>query len=236
MKNILIFTFLTLVVLQSCNKSEIGNVDLVFEANFGTEILELGKDYELLDGRKFEINKTDFFLSDVRLVSNDGREKELFEFIQVDFSDSPGGVKFSVADIDAINYESIQFNLGLNEDLNKTRPEDYEADSPLNNSGYYWEGWSSYIFSKTEGKVEDEDGNITEGYIFHTGTDDLLKEVSLVLDRTLISGEDNEIRIGFDHAPLFQKNGEVIELGFNHDPSTTLNEFITRMSNSFSIK
>jgi len=152
MKNILIFTFLTLVVLQSCNKSEIGNVDLVFEANFGTEILELGKDYELLDGRKFEINKTDFFLSDVRLVSNDGKEKELFEFIQVDFSDSPGGVKFSVADIDAINYESIQFNLGLNEDLNKTRPEDYEADSPLNNSGYYWSAWDSYIFTKQEGR------------------------------------------------------------------------------------
>ncbi|MDA9774490.1 hypothetical protein N9B82_05995, partial [Saprospiraceae bacterium] len=206
------------------------------EATFGNDILQIGAEYTLVDGRKFVINRSDFFLTDVRLIADDGSETELFEVIQVDFTDAPGGKKYEVEGVKTINFESIRFNLGLNESLNKTSPVDYEASSPLNNSGYYWEGWSSYIFSKTEGKVENADGDIVDPWIYHTGTDPLMKEVTLPVDRIFSHDEDNELRIAFDHQGLFQKDGEAIDLGINHDPSTTLNEFITRMSESFTVK
>lgn len=237
-KLLFVFGAIIMLAVTSCIPDETqGTIDLVFEATYGEDILTIGKEYEMLDGRKFIINRSDFFLSDVKLIADDGSEKVLFDYIQVDLTDAPGGKKFDFdTGINEGNYESLKFNLGLNPTLNATSPVDYEASSVLNNSGYYWAGWDSYIFSKTEGKVADANGDLTEAWIFHTGMDDMLRPVTVNIDKEILNDANTEIRISFDHEPLFQKDGEAISLGINHDPNlATLNEFIDRMSQSFSI-
>lgn len=240
MKNLIGLFVVILMVFSACRDDEKeANMNLVFQANFGNEILELNKEYTLLDGKAFNIARSDFFLSDVRLVSDNGTEVDLFDYIQVDFESSPGGVSFLAKDIPSQNYETIRFGLGLNEEQNKTEPIDYSSDDPLNNSGYYWSAWDSYIFSKTEGRVDDNgDGNVSEGWIFHTGKDELYREVSLVLDKEIAHNDNgnDEIRIVVDHKPMFEQNGEAVELGIIHDPTdlNILGKFMDRISESFS--
>ena len=183
-KLLFVFSAIAILTYTSClPDEEMGTLNLSFQATFGEDVLSIGGEYEMLDDRKFIINRSDFFLSDVRLVAEDGSEEELFDYIQVDFTDTPTR-NFNVGEgVEAGMYSTLKFNLGLNSKLNATSPVDYEASSVLNNSGYYWEGWDSYIFSKTEGKVADDNGDITEGWLFHTGTDDMLREVTITIDR-----------------------------------------------------
>lgn len=242
MKNIFGLFALLLIVFSSCRDDDReANLNLVFQANFGTDILELNKEYKMLDGKAFLISRSDFFLSDVRLVADNGTEVDLFDYIQVDFESSPGGVSFLAKDLPSQNYETLRFGLGLNEDLNKTEPIDYDLNDPLSNSGYYWSAWDSYIFSKTEGRVdEDGDGSITDGWIFHTGKDELFREVSISLDKEIEHNKNgaDEIRITVDHKVLFESNGEAVDLGIIHDPTDleVLGGFMDRIVSSFSYR
>lgn len=219
----------------SCNDDKTGDLNLVFQANYGDEILELGKVYTQLNGTEFTITRSDFFMSDVRLIKDDGTEEFLSNLEQIDFDSSPGGIKVSYSDVDAVNYESLKFSIGLLPDVNKTQPSDYDASSPLANAGYYWSAWDSYIFTKTEGRVDDGTGAITKGWIFHTGKDELLTDVTINIDRDVKGGETTEFRIAMDHKVLFEEDGEAVDLGINHDPSSIgiLASFINRMASSF---
>ena len=49
------------------------------------------------------------------------------------------------------HYKGLSFNIGVNPAQNKTKPVDYSPSSPLGEGTHYWAGWNSYIFSKTEG-------------------------------------------------------------------------------------
>jgi len=238
MRNSIFFSLLVIATLFSSCKDDPGNLDLVFQANFGNDILEFDENYQMIDGTTINLTKSDMFLSDVRLIADDGSEVLLHDIIQVDFSLSPGGVKFRTEDVPLQNYESLKFGIGVSEDINKTKPVDYEASNPLNNSGYYWVAWDSYIFTKTEGKIDDDgDGTPERGWIFHTGKDDLYTEGDVILDYKIEEGE-NEIRIILDHQPLFVKDGQAVNLGITHDPTDleTLGSFLERMESSLIYK
>ena len=206
--------------VTSCGSKEATNVDLVFQANYGNDVLQYNTEYQQTGGVAFEILRSDFFISDVRLTADDGTETILFDYAQVDFEDSPGGVRLiSQNKVDAKNYESITFGLGLNSDLNAKSPLDFEADDVLNNSGYYWSAWTSYIFSKQEGNYDSTgDGMLDKGWIVHTGKDEIYKEVTIALDSD-INEDNNQIRLIIDHEPLFVVDGEAVEFGIIHDPA-----------------
>lgn len=206
--------------LSSCGDEEATNVDLVFQANYGNEILEFNKEYTQIGGIAFEITRSDFFISDVRLTKDDGSEVTIFDYAQVDFEKAPGGTRLTSSNaVSPDNYESITFGIGVNSTNNAKEPKDFEADDVLNNSGYYWSAWDSYIFSKQEGKFDsDGDGTLDEGWIVHTGKDEIYKEVTIALDKK-ISMEDNVIRLILDHEPLFSVDGEPMEFGLIHDPT-----------------
>jgi hypothetical protein len=226
------------IVFTSCdNDGGNGDLDLVIEGHFGNEILEFNKEYTKSDGERFIITRSDMFLSDVRLVADNGTEELLSDVIQVYFEFSPGGVKFDFNKVPSGNYESLRFSLGLTPELNSTRPLDYESDHVLNNSGYYWSAWDSYIFSKLEGKTEDANGDIVTGYLYHTGMNELLREVTIPLNYNLKSKESNELRLTFDHEKLFYENGEPIDLVITHDPTDlgVLGKLMDRMANSFNL-
>lgn len=235
MNKLLFILLISGLFFASCNNAKTGDLNIVFQANYGDEVLEFGKTYNQLDGTAFTITRSDFFMSDVRMIKDDGTEEFLSDLEQIDFDSSPGGIKVSFEDVDATNYESIKFSIGLLPDVNATQPSDYDAASPLANAGYYWSAWDSYIFTKTEGRVDDGTGSITTGWIFHTGKDELLTDVTINVDRSVKGDELNEFRIVMDHKGLFEENGEAVELGINHDPSSIgiLASFIDRMADSF---
>ncbi len=239
MKYLSFFAFL-MIISFSCRDSEnTTRVDLVFQANYADEVLQYNTVYQQEGGVAFAISRSDFFLSDVRLTADDGTEVVLFDYTQVDFEDSPGGVRLTTdSRIDVGNYESITFGLGLNSDLNAMSPVDFASDDVLNNSGYYWAAWDSYIFTKQEGRYDtDGDGEPDTGWIVHTGVDDIYKEVTVPID-TEISENDSEIRLIIDHEPLFVQDGEPVEFGFVHDPTNkeAFEGFYDRILANFSIE
>lgn len=237
MKNLVAFILIvSMMSMFSCGKDGVGTLDLVFQANYGDDVLEFNSVYTMLDDKEIKISRSDFFLSDIRLVADDGREELLYDIMQIDFEDTPQGLKFEIPKVKTGTYTSIRFGLGVNSELNKTEPSDHRAENPLNNSGYYWSGWNSYIFSKTEGKLdEDGSGEFSTGWIFHTGIDELYQEVTIPINKVLAKGDGNEIRLILDHKPLFEIDGEAVELGLNHDPDDLdiLGTFLDRMAASF---
>ncbi len=218
--------FLCCVVMlsfTSCGGDQT-EIDLVFQANYGDEILAYNRTYTQDDGVAFNIDKSDFFISNVRLIADDGSETTLFEYAQVDFENSPGGVRLiPEREVEIQNYESIVFGIGLTPDVNSQTPADFPANDLLStvNSGstHYWTAWDSYIFSKQEGNFDSNgDGEPDEGWVVHTGTDDIYEEVTINIDR-IINEDDNEIRLALDHEPLFIENGSPIVFGLSHNPA-----------------
>ncbi len=239
MKQLIALSFCAL--LFSCcnnNRETTTDLDLVFQANYGDEILQYNTVYQQEGGVAFEISRSDFFISDVRLTADDGSEINLMDYAQVDFEDSPGGVRIMIEDNVPIgNYESITFGLGLNSDLNAQSPIDFPADDVLNNSGYYWAAWNSYIFSKQEGRHDtDGDGVPETGWIVHTGKDDIYKEVTVVIDSE-IDEDNNIIRLAIDHEPFFMIDGAPAEFGIIHDPGNqeAFQGFYNRIADNFRV-
>lgn len=220
MKYVLLIFCLVTLTIMSCGNNTSAKIDLVFQANYGNEVLEYGKTYTQDGGVVFEITKSDFFITDVRLTADDGTETTLFDYTQVDFEVAPGGTRL-ISDnrVDFRNYESITMGIGLRSDLNSQSPTDFSPNDVLGGSSHYWSAWDSYIFSKHEGRYDSDGDGITDtGWVVHTGTDDIYEEVTILLD-TAIDEDNTEIRLVLDHQPLFMEDGEPTEFGLNHDPA-----------------
>lgn len=223
---------------MSCGNGSSTEVDLVFQANFGDEILEYGKTYVQDGGVAFDISKSDFFITDVRLTADDGTEITLFDYAQVDFEVAPGGTRL-ISDnrVNFGNYESITMGIGLNSDLNSQKPSDFSANDILGGSSHYWTAWDSYIFSKQEGRYDSDGDGITDtGWVVHTGTDDIYEELTIQLDAS-VDDENREIRLILDHEQLFIKDGVATEFGINHNPADkeSFSEYFQRLVNNISL-
>ena len=67
---IILFIAVIALSLASCGNDKDTAVDLVFQANFGSEILSYNTDYTLSNGVAFNVSRSDFFITDVRLTSD----------------------------------------------------------------------------------------------------------------------------------------------------------------------
>jgi hypothetical protein len=95
--------------------------------------------------------------------------------------------------------------VGLPEDVNASQPSDYESGHPLAKTSEYWAGWDSYIFAKYEGKIDlDKDGVLETGFSFHTGSDEVYRELEFDTPISINSNETTEITILLDAKELFR--------------------------------
>lgn len=230
---------LSIVFLASCNNDPEGNMELVFKGAWGENSLTMFETYNYAFDQQIQLTKSDFYISDV-IVYDVGDiptrilDVELVDLSFTDKASAEAGFEIPITNIEAVTYERIEFNIGLTQEQNAGRPEDYPSGDPLA-APRYWEPWTSYIFAKTEGLLDTLSGNGADlPWLYHTGTDSLAVRISAFANMTV--PEDGTVRVEFtlDHRSLLGVPSDPIDImssPVNHNPQNK--EQIARITQSY---
>jgi len=201
MKKILAFSLFSILVFSCCKDDEVDCCvmpdDGSFGLNFTTQTqsgnMILFQNFDLNDAEKLNVNKLQFYISDIRLIKG-SEEVQIGEIELVNFKShsdaaaAAAGETFTFDNIVVGTYTGVKFGIGVSPDLNAKDPAYYDGlsgDHVLSSGIDYWSGWNSYIFAKIEGFF-DRNANGTPGggdpdeeITYHTGTDELYREKTI---------------------------------------------------------
>ena len=229
MKNILLLFGISFPLLfVACkndddhNEEITTNLKINLRANYDNEPLQMQKEYTYCDGeRQMKFTGFDFYISEIVLLKENDPQTPVTELKEIDFvslsftdqNDAMDGQDINIQNVPVGEYSGIQLGLGVAADLNRTSPEDYGSSSPLSNVSHYWDAWNSYIFLKLDGYADlDNDGTIvqggadSEGFSYHTGTDDVYAKIQIMQPITLEEGKDGALNIKIDASAAFNTN------------------------------
>ncbi len=211
--------FTSMVGFAACGEDDIqattslGSVELTIQGELQGEELALESNtYDAAGAAEgFRLTRLSFFLSDLRLVEvKDGQSLETPLADVAYFNLGPSGLDSEVFDtIPAGDYTSLRFNFGLTPEQDMTTPSDYATTHPLGESAEYWHDWESYIFTKIEGKSDNNaDGveRFDDSFVFHIGVSaENARPGEIAIDMP-VRGGSNDLVLDFDVATLMQLN------------------------------
>ncbi len=223
MKNLLFLLLFGVVLFaNSCKDNPqvelTSDVNLNFNANYNDELLLLEKEYLYEGDMPIKFSQFNFYVANIALIKQIGNEFEETELLEIDFVDFPynlnqaveaeKGQTIQIKKIPVGEYDGIKIGFGVPADLNRTKPNEYSSGNPLSMASHYWDGWSSYIFSKIEGKADmNFDGsfetNDGEGLAYHMGTDEVYTTRTLFENLSLKDNETLELQLNIDLKALF---------------------------------
>ncbi len=224
MKNLLFLTFLSLVLMSSsCDKKPqvetTSDIKMNFKANYDGDLLLLEKEYLYgADDIPIKFSQFNFYISNISLLKQNGSEFDETELLEIDFVNFPYnfnkadsaelGQTLQINNIPVGDYDGIKIGFGVPADFNRTKPNDYSSENSLSMASHYWDGWSSYIFAKIEGKADmDFDGtfetNDGEGLAYHMGTDEVYTTRTLFDKFSLIDNQTLNLQLNIDVKKLF---------------------------------
>ncbi len=187
------FALFALAALSSCNKEGKGTVVLNFKALYDGSPLVMMEPYAYNDTLDVFFSGFNFYVSNIRLIKEDGEPVELTDIDFVDFDDMDNlslaqqGFTLSFPDLPSGKYKAVQIGIGVPMMLNETRASDYPSGHPLAKDSHYWDAWESYIFSMTSGKIDaNGDGVFDDGAVlYHCGSDEVYRSKELTYAFTL---------------------------------------------------
>jgi len=152
----------------------------------------------------FQLTKLYFYISDLKLDEEAATE----EIMLVDLEDP--NLNIGVTDIKAGTYSSVTMGLGVDKRWNYEDPASFDNEHPLgfDHSGNHWSWTTGYIFYKVEGNYSTQnDGNLDGGFLFHMGTDDLYRTITIDKDFTVEADGTAEIALNIDFEKMFFEDG-----------------------------
>ena len=243
-----ILFFLTLgCLIFSCDKNDPvqsghGSLELIFKARFGTEPLVQGTHYDYFGLGTIFFDRADFYFSSMKLLNT----KDTVLVKDVDYISfmlnnttivlAEEGLKVVYDNIPSGSYESLSFNIGLTPEQNKTKPADYQTTHPLAEGTRYWSGWSSYIFSKTEGKFNN---GAEYPFTYHSGFDNAMRALHFTKNVVISNSQNTSVEIQMDYKELFKEGNTGLDIPAApqiHNTSSTMLAFMDRFQNALSVK
>ncbi len=239
----ILFLITMIISIGSCKKDEAGSLTLHFLASMDGTPLEMFKPYSFIESNDIQFTHLSMLVSDLKLLTPTGsqflKDVELVDLSFDDITAASGGYSVHIGNIPADTYSGITFGIGVPHDINTKNPSDFASGNPLSKTSYFWLAWESYIFMKTEGRIDtDLPGDFETSFAYHTGTDDLY--TILVLESgfplTIIDGQDTELSIVFDYGKILE--GIDIEANpQNHNPEDTvqINKIVNNLQSSITL-
>jgi hypothetical protein len=115
--------------------------------------------------------------------------------------------------IPATTIAKLKLGVGINKTDNKKEPKDFKSTSPLSEVSEYWDAWKSYIFTKTEGKVDaDGSGKYAESFSYHTGIDEMYRTVDFAKSIKIEAGKTTELVFEIDVNKILNGNGGKLDV------------------------
>jgi hypothetical protein len=224
MKKIFLFAFAMLVLsANSCKKPDNnpkGDLKITFKAFYDTNPLVVFTDYQTADGDNLQVHVLNYFLSNIELIKENDEVVRLKDIDFVDFNGctdltkANAGVTLTFPGIAAGNYKAIRFGIGVEPVQNAKEPGDFSTDPYLGDPGNYWTAWNSYIFSRTEGRIDTLPGAAggDVSYLYHTGVDGMYQARSFTKTFTLETNAATELQFHLNVKNVFYKTGSEINI------------------------
>lgn len=229
MKRLFIFLLvsITLFAQFSCDPDPIvedtTDVELVFKGKYGAETFMINKEYDY-NGQPIRFDQFNTYIGDVVLIKEIGGNSEETELVEIDFvdlsfkpidaTDAEKGFIVKALNVPVGEYSAISIGMGVPSDLNKTKPSEYGSGHPLRNVASYWPAWESFIFSKTEAKIDvNNDGSFTHKLSYHTGADEVYRTRFFAKDINLKEGTTSKITFEIDVLQMFDGVDVMVDKG-----------------------
>lgn len=209
-----------------CNYTEVFDLGIDFDFRVSIDPFLYNTPFTDQTGRKFDYSFVRMYLSNFRLVNASGETHVNDTFLLID----PTITKYNIGKVAVGDYSKIRFDIGIDSITNSTKqPADFAQDHPLGpqSPSMYWAWNTGYIFLKLEGSVDTNlipDGTIDWPYVFHLGTNQLLRSVELNYP---VSGDDGQklvLDIGVDLARFF----DFVDLRTENSSHTLNNLFLAK--------
>lgn len=222
----LLFAVIVLSV-SACKKDDdkSSSVRLEFTANYDGQDYAPFTEYTYFNGSVLTINKAVFYVSSIDLVKADGSTVRLSDVEYVDLSDpvNPSQASFVYDELPVGEFTALRLGIGVPADLNAKAPAEFSAGHPLAIESMHWDPWDSYIFSKTEGRIDTTgDGQGDLNFLYHTGVDDLYRGLEAQQGFELRDGEEKVLNFSLDLKKLFGTDANYIDIKAkpaSHNPS-----------------
>ena len=190
----------------SCTYPTETSLNLNFYPMVGSNELVYNQEYTV-NGRKLKFTKAQFYVSNIRFTKADNSTADPeMRYALVHAAET----NYSVNKIDTGHYTVLEFAVGVDSIANHADPAQWGATHPLYvNSAYssYWDWTQGYIFMKLEGYVDSTtagNGNATAGFAYHIGDDDMLRTVSLTINKHIL-GNEATIELNVDFAKFLEE-------------------------------
>ncbi|WP_299703907.1 MbnP family protein [uncultured Pontibacter sp.] len=179
----LLFTLALALPLASCSDDEdepaTGTVQVAVQHTVGSQGLQADETYTSPSGDSYMVQKLRFYLSNVKLISQDGRtvytQPDSYHLITLD-----GKAGFSLDEVPAAVYTKMEFAIGVDEARNHSIDQFGDLD-PSNDM--VWDWTTGYKFLSLEGLYTGDTKN--GGLVFHIGEDSNYKVFTLELPQPL---------------------------------------------------
>ena len=243
MKKIFLLSLLSIFLLySSCKKEEVkGDSTLTIDVNFsyGDEAFTINQvyDYAPLD-YQLKIEKLMLYISEIKLVDNDGQSHD---FAGIFYVDASNGTSSFTASIPEGNYSRLDFAIGVPQSMNGTQNPEfdaalYNANHPLSlNNGMYWTWNTGYRFVLIDGRCN-TDPQVDEEFetlvSIHTGKEYCFRNTSRNLNYTAIKDGTGKITLTFDVHGFLASPDDVIDIAIDNQSHGTNEALANRVSDN----
>ena len=207
------------------------------------QIDEYNITYTTPENRKINVTKAQYYLSNFELVKSDGSIYTINDSIVCKVLDFE---TYEIADVPVGNYESINFYIGLNDQMNKKLPG--TGNSALLNKPEMWFGSTpqpdGYIYFNFEGKIDitaNGTGTTSEMQPFKylLGTSKAFKKITMKEGKFTVSPDQVQfVHLNVDLSQIFKgidlskkENLNILNHSDNSSPAAT--KLIQNMSAMF---
>lgn len=236
------FALLAVMAFSSCKDDvQEGTLVLHFKPVYAGSPLTTFQTFPFAGGQQIQFTHTSMMVADLQLFDA-GSQRDLQDIALVNLTfDTPGeaaaGYSMTLNGVQTGQYTGLRFGIGVPPDLNEKKPVDFSSSSPLSNTGYYWTPWSSYIFSKTEGRLDTlGTGMFDLGFALHTGSDPLYRILQWAVPVTIEEGKPTSLDVVIDYAQLLD-NIDIKSFPQNHNPQDTIRilQLVNHLANSITL-
>lgn len=142
------------------------------------------------NGDSFSVTDYTYYISNIRLFTDDGKEYKEPESYHLLSEKKPASKSFVIADLPEGNYTKITFLIGVDKERNVSGAQTGALD-PLN--GMFWDWNTGYIMARMEGKSPvSPSGNIAYHAGGFQGLYSVLQEVSMDLPSVAVAAKGKQ--------------------------------------------
>jgi hypothetical protein len=220
-----------------------GTASLNFKAKFNDSPLVMNQVYDY-NGKKLRFTKLSFYMKPNNYLQNPNAVPISSILItKIDFtnldseSKAVEGITYTYP-IYPMSKTSYTTYIGIESNLNALKPKDFESNSPLSNTGDYWDAWNSYIFTKLEGTLDkDGDGKFETGITLHTGGNEVYTPLTFTKSFTITEGVTTPLNFELNVNKLID-GIDLVTVNSTHQTGDlpTMKKFIGNFSSALILK